>query len=72
MNEFDYYCYLRTLDAEPIEVPMLRDAMITFRYQMRLLLREPIWIVIVMIQPLLYLALFAPLLDPLLKTQGFP
>ena len=42
MNELDYYCYLRTLDAEPTEVPMLRDAMITFRYQMRLLLREPI------------------------------
>jgi ABC-2 type transport system permease protein len=76
MSELDYYCYLRTLEAEPIEVPMLRDAMITFRYQMRLLLREPIWIVIVMIQPLLYLALFAPLLDPLIgsisKTGGFP
>ncbi len=51
---------------------MLRDAMITFRYQMRLLLREPVWIAIVMIQPLLYLALFAPLLDPISKTRGFP
>ena len=51
---------------------MLRDAMITFRYQMRLLLREPVWIVIVMIQPLMYLALFAPLLEPLAKTPGFP
>jgi ABC-2 type transport system permease protein len=73
MNDLDYYCYLRTLDAEPVpEVPMLRDAMITFRYQMRLLLREPVWIVIVMIQPLLYLALFAPLLEPITKTRGFP
>jgi ABC-2 type transport system permease protein len=70
-NELDYYYYLRTLDAE-LEVPMLRDAMITFRYQMRLLLREPVWIVIVMIQPLLYLALFAPLLEPITKTPGFP
>jgi ABC-2 type transport system permease protein len=51
---------------------MLRDAMIIFRYQMRLLLREPVWIVVVMIQPLLYLALFAPLLDPISKTAGFP
>ena len=51
---------------------MLRTAMITFRYQMRLLLREPIWIVIVMIQPLMYLALFGPLLEPIAKTQGFP
>jgi ABC-2 type transport system permease protein len=78
MTDLDYYFYLRTLDepgsagAPPREVPMLRDAMITFRYQMRLLLREPVWIVIVMIQPLLYLALFAPLLEPLTKTAGFP
>jgi len=48
---------------------MLRDAMITFRYQMRLLLREPVWIIIVMIQPLLYLALFAPLLDKLVANS---
>ena len=51
---------------------MLRDAMITFRYQLRLLLREPVWIIITMIQPLLYLALFAPLLEPISKTRGFP
>ncbi len=70
MSDLDYYCYLRTLDST--EVTMLRDAMITFRYQMRLLLREPVWIIIVMIQPLLYLALFAPLLEPISKTAGFP
>ena len=51
---------------------MLRTALITFRYQMRLLLREPIWIVVVMIQPLLYLGLFAPLLRPLAHREGFP
>jgi ABC-2 type transport system permease protein len=39
---------------------------------MRLLLREPVWIVIVMVQPLMYLALFAPLLEPISKSQGFP
>jgi ABC-2 type transport system permease protein len=72
MTELDYYCYLRTLDADPTEAPMLRDAMITFRYQMRLLLREPVWIVIVMIQPLLYLALYAPLLDSIANRPGFP
>jgi len=72
MNELDYYCYLRTLDAEPIEAPMLRDAMIIFRYQMRLLLREPVWIAVVLVQPLLYLALFAPLLESIVKTPGFP
>jgi ABC-2 type transport system permease protein len=72
MTELDYYFYLRSLDAQPLEAPMFRDAMITFRYQMRLLLREPVWIVIVMIQPLLYLALFAPLLDSIARTPGFP
>lgn len=51
---------------------MLRDAMITFRYQMRLLLREPVWIIIMMIQPLMYLALFGPLLEPVAQTKGFP
>lgn len=73
--ETDHILYLRALGlaarAQP-EVTMFRDAMITFRYQMKLLLREPVWIVIVMIQPLLYLALFGPLLEPIAKTQGFP
>ena len=36
-----YYDYLRALTRDAPEVPMLRDAMITVRYQMRLLLREP-------------------------------
>ena len=60
--------------APPPEDPvMLRDTLITFRYQMRLLLREPVWIVVVMIQPLLYLALFAPLIEPIARaTPGFP
>jgi ABC-2 type transport system permease protein len=51
---------------------MFRDALIIFRYQMRLLLREPVWIVVVLIQPLLYLGLFAPLLDPIVHSPGFP
>jgi ABC-2 type transport system permease protein len=62
--------YLATLPTP--EPSMLRDAMIIFRYQMQLLLREPVWIVVVMVQPLLYLALFAPLLDSVAKTPGFP
>jgi ABC-2 type transport system permease protein len=51
---------------------VIRDAMIVFRYQMKLLLREPVWIVVVMIQPLLYLGLFAPLLDQIADSPGFP
>jgi ABC-2 type transport system permease protein len=67
----DHLQYLAQL-ANSEETPMLRDAMITFRYQMRLLFREPVWIVVVMIQPLLYLALFAPLLDKLVRGGNFP
>jgi len=69
-----YPLYLATLPVQPPKVPaMLRDAMITFRYQMRLMLREPVWIVVVMIQPLLYLGLFAPLLDKLVASSpDFP
>lgn len=51
---------------------MLRDSLIVFRYQLRLMLREPVWLIIGLIQPLLYLALFAPLLKPLTSTPGFP
>lgn len=51
---------------------MLRDSLIVFRYQTRLMLREPVWLIIGLIQPLLYLALFAPLLKPLTQTPGFP
>src|ERR1700733_2379104 len=67
----DHLRYLANLSLSE-ETPMLRDAMITFRYQMRLLFREPVWIVVVMIQPLLYLALFAPLLDKLVQGGNFP
>ena len=51
---------------------VLRDAAVIFKYQTRLLLREPVWFFIALIQPLLYLALFAPLLKPLTATSGFP
>jgi ABC-2 type transport system permease protein len=67
----DHLRYLSAL-APHQEITVLRDAGITFRYQMRLLLREPVWIIVVMIQPLLYLALFAPLLDPIVHAPGFP
>lgn len=51
---------------------LLRETWIVFRYQLRLLLREPGWILIGLIHPLFYLALFAPLLQPLSKVGGFP
>jgi ABC-2 type transport system permease protein len=51
---------------------MVRDAWIMLRYQTRMIVREPVWVVTVMIQPLLYMLLFAPLLQPIAETRGFP
>ena len=51
---------------------ILRDAYTVFKYQLRLLLREPVWFFIALIQPLMYLAMFAPLLKPLTDSPGFP
>jgi ABC-2 type transport system permease protein len=53
-------------------VSVLRDALIVFGYQMRILLRAPVWFFIGLVQPLLYLALFGPLLRPLTRVRGFP
>ena len=51
---------------------VLRDAGTIFRYQLRLLIREPVWFVIALVQPLLYLALFAPLLAGAVLSFGSP
>src|ERR1051326_2937165 len=40
----------------------LRDTMLVFRRQERLALRQPAWVIIGLMQPILYLALFGPLL----------
>ena len=46
-------------------MPFVSDTLLVFRRQARLLLREPAFIVIAMIQPLLFLILFGPLLTHL-------
>lgn len=43
---------------------------IIFRRQMRLNLRNPAWVIIGLAQPVLYLALFGPLLTPLAQQIG--
>ena len=43
----------------------VRDTMIVFRRQWRLSMRNPAWIIIAVIQPILYLVLFGPLLTKL-------
>ena len=43
----------------------IHDTLVVFRREMRLSLRNPAWVVIVLVQPVLYLVLFGPLLTKL-------
>jgi ABC-2 type transport system permease protein len=43
----------------------IHDTVVVFRREMRLSLRNPAWVVIVLVQPVLYLVLFGPLLTKL-------
>jgi ABC-2 type transport system permease protein len=51
---------------------LARDTWLVFQRYLGLLLGNPAWVVIGVIQPLLYLLLFAPLLTSLAKMPGFP
>jgi ABC-2 type transport system permease protein len=48
----------------------VRESFIVFRRQIRMNLRNPAWVIIGMLQPVLYLLLFGPLLKPLIKQFG--
>ena len=48
----------------------LRESFIVFRRQLRMNLRNPAWVIIGMLQPVLYLLLFGPLLKPLISQFG--
>jgi ABC-2 type transport system permease protein len=48
----------------------LRQSFIVFRRQLRMNLRNPAWVIIGLFQPVMYLALFGPLLEPLAKQFG--
>ncbi|PRZ41168.1 ABC-2 type transport system permease protein [Antricoccus suffuscus] len=48
----------------------LRQTYIVYRRQLRMNLRNPAWVIIGMMQPILYLALFGPLLEPLVGQFG--
>jgi ABC-2 type transport system permease protein len=43
----------------------VHDTLVVFRRQLRLSLRNPAWVIIALVQPVLYLALFGPLLTKL-------
>jgi ABC-2 type transport system permease protein len=51
-----------------------RDTLLIFRRQLRLSLRNPAWVIIGLIQPILYLAFFGPLLKKVAGggLSGFP
>ncbi len=48
----------------------LRQTFIVFRRQLRIALRNPAWVIIGLVQPILYLALFGPLLEPISRSFG--
>src|SRR5437764_9415846 len=51
---------------------LLRDTWLVFGRYFGLFVRNPVWVVIGVVQPLLYLLLFAPLLKSIATVQGFP
>lgn len=51
---------------------LLRDTGLVLGRSLRLSLRNPTWTLIGLIQPIIYLVLFGPLLEPLAAAPGFP
>ncbi|WP_030528455.1 ABC transporter permease [Phycicoccus jejuensis] len=49
----------------------LRQSFIVFRRQLRMNLRNPAWVLIGLMQPVLYLFLFGPLLEPIARQFGY-
>ncbi len=47
---------------------LLRDTWLIFSRQMTLVLRNPVWVIVGIVQPLYYLLLFGPLLKPALHA----
>jgi ABC-2 type transport system permease protein len=50
----------------------ITDTRVVFSRSMRLSLRNPVWVIIGITQPLLYLLLFGPLLKKISGLHGFP
>ncbi|GIE99106.1 ABC transporter permease [Paractinoplanes rishiriensis] len=49
---------------------LLRDTSLILQRQLQLLLRNPVWILVGVFQPVMYLLLFAPLLKPALQVNS--
>lgn len=50
----------------------IHDSLVIFRRSMTLSLQNPVWIIVSIIQPILYLSLFGPILVKVASTPGFP
>lgn len=50
----------------------IRETYLIFIYNLWTTLRNPVWVVVGIIQPILWLLLFAPLLDGVAGAPGFP
>ena len=51
---------------------LARDTWLVFGRYLWLFLRNPVWVIIGVIQPVFYLVLFAPLLEWIVASPGFP
>ncbi|MHB8509734.1 MAG: ABC transporter permease [Candidatus Dormibacteria bacterium] len=51
---------------------LIRDTALIFERYVGIFLRNPAWVIIGLAQPILYLLLFAPLLEGIAKGPGFP
>lgn len=50
----------------------IRETFLVFSRALRLSIRNPVWVIMGVFQPILYLTLFGPLLEPVANTPGFP
>ncbi len=50
----------------------IKETWLVFSRALRLSIRNPVWVIIGVFQPILYLTLFGPLLEPVANTPGFP
>ncbi|HXV70801.1 MAG TPA: ABC transporter permease [Acidimicrobiia bacterium] len=50
----------------------IKETWLVFSRALRLSIRNPVWVILGVFQPILYLTLFGPLLEPVANTPGFP
>ena len=51
---------------------LMRDTWLLFSHNVRTTLRNPVWVLFGIFQPICYLLLFAPLLEGMTRVPGFP